>query len=340
MTTHPRSCRLSRLVAATLLVTGAALQPACKARQEAGSSAVMAFPTTSSRSALFDYPTAEDMRAYVSREFERAKVSTSASILSLNYTDLARLTGAYGLTIRRYGDGAQQREDRWRLSSDIMPGAVLQDAAASALPIAPPSQQVAISPTSASSPTRRRRSPRAKMPHELPFDAARARAMEPGDFASLPVYMGLALGLEAGTSVPPFAVSAGTGVFWNGEFRFNVFRLDGDRVRLKVAPSDTRGWQVGAGASPASDMFGYGPFGLVNLDRQAERLLGSTSSGSRPRACREARRWRSTTSSTSATPTRSSPSTRSCRRRCGSKPRRLGLKQCADASTRTRSSRT
>ena len=211
----------------------------------------------------------------LAREFRRVPVRVGSNVFSLKFLDFAALTGAAGASVQTLDPGTYLRTDTWRLSTDLWPGALIQDAAANALPVAltiKGGRDVIWSRPFDDKMTALSALP--PSPADLPLDSGRALQMGSGEFVSLPVYMGLTLGVARGNRTPSLAVQATTGIFWSGEFRLNVIRMDGDFVRVKVAPKDTRGFYLSTEANAHLSMFGYGPFGLIDLDRQADRLAG------------------------------------------------------------------
>ncbi len=256
------------------VVLAAIALAACKTPQS-GAPGSLTLDLSSERDAWFEPLKPARWREVVAREWRRTNIKVGGDVFGIDVADLAQLSGHARASVRMEEPGVYLRTDEWRIGYDVGPGSLLLAAAGQELPVSiglKGGRDVTFIRPFSDQNTALRALPR--LPTDIPLDSKRALAMRSGDFVSLPVQMGLTLGVARGQSLPHLALQASAGVFWLGEFRVNVSRLDGSFVRLKIVPSDVRGTFLAADAFARLDYFGYGPFGLVDLDRQAERGLG------------------------------------------------------------------
>lgn len=121
---------------------------------------------------------------------------------------------------------------------------------------------------------------------KLPLNAKLAfYSLDPGDFVSIPANLSISVGAGASTSwlTGPIGIEASAGVNYviSGEFTLHIFRLDQDRVRLKLM--STRGYTKSAGLNINQS---FNIFGVRLLDKLVNRLydnnLGSINGGIHP----------------------------------------------------------
>jgi hypothetical protein len=261
-----------RAVAVTMIMT----MTACKARkpEESSSSAVYALPEQEVK-ALFQLLTPENIRKEVVNQYERLRISTKAKIFTLDSADLASLTGAYRYAVRPIGDRQHQRQDAWQITGEILPGTVLMSQAGDQLPFM-------LRLKSGRTVTFTRQFPSKgeaaiavpRTPVDTPLTWRKALALTPGEVVSIPLDMGITAGLAYNATPLPLGAGASVGVFWSGEFRIEVSRLNGSWVRVRISPVERAGTFFNGFVGYKLDYFGYGPFGLANLDRIATRELG------------------------------------------------------------------
>jgi hypothetical protein len=112
-------------------------------------------------------------------------------------------------------------------------------------------------------------------PLDLPLTAQKAREWPTGNIVSIPTRIGLHLGVAQSTGAGS-AVGAriSGGVFWAGDCRIVISKLDADHVRVKIAASKSRGLFLEASVGANLNMFGYDPTGLINIDKQVGKALG------------------------------------------------------------------
>lgn len=243
----------------------------CKPRQS--SSELLDLAATAD--AFFTAFTVENSSAVLDREFKRMPLQAGTNIFSFDFEDLARLTGGISASVRRLDQDAFLRSDTWRLSTDLIAGSQIQDVLGNALPVnfnIRAGRDITYMRVFANKIDALKALPMS--PLALPLTSNKASEMRSGDFVSLPVYMGVTLGVSRGAQVPSVATQASMGMIWQGEFRLNVSRLDGNFVRVKLAPKDSEGFFLAANAGVQLNLFGYGPFGVIDIDRQAERAAG------------------------------------------------------------------
>jgi hypothetical protein len=253
--------------AAICLCTGLLLS--CKAADKFSSSDLNELDVD--QDPWFDFFRPTNVAKLSLEELQRQKLKAKIKIFKLEMLDLLGLNAGANISFKHQGNGSFQRTETWRLDMSINPGTLITASTGTALPINlvlqtgrdieyvrqfPSQSQAATAPV--------------KTFIDLPLTVNKALAMEPGDIASLPVTMGMRL--SVGKNVR--ATGADTGVFWHGGFRLTIFRLDGGFVRIKAVSDRSRGLYLNAQVSAHLDYFGYGPFGLVNLDREAEKGLG------------------------------------------------------------------
>jgi hypothetical protein len=205
------------------------------------------------------------------------KFGFGTKLFGITPVDWGQISGKYAYQVRPIeSQGAYLRTDSWRLSSALNAGDILLGAANQSLPIGLSfslNGQIEYSRIFDSRIDALKAL--AKTPLDLPTSAAAARRLAPGDFVSMPVNMGIHLGISTNNPSSTVAASASTGVFWVGEFRINVYRHDGDLVRVKLSPSHEFGRFGSVSSQLQLNAFGYDPVtGLVNLDNQVEKLLG------------------------------------------------------------------
>lgn len=220
----------------------------------------------------FDY---DRTRTLLVEQISRQNIRTKLSLFRLNLTDLASLGGRYDYSVSRAEAGEYRRIDRWHLVTAIEPGTLIANAAGQNLPVflhLEANREVEYSRSYASKTKAMTALPKTLL--DAPLSVANATKMQPGDAASLPVRLGVRLGARQGYGSGGVGASAMAGVFWAGDCRLVIMKLDESRVRVKLMPSQSRGFFVAAQLGVTLDMFGYGPFGLINMDRQVERAIG------------------------------------------------------------------
>ncbi len=204
-------------------------------------------------------------------ELQKQKLKANFKIFRIEMLDLLGIGTSVNVALKPQGAGMFQRTETWKLNVNINPGTLISSATGTALPI-----NIALQSGREIEYVRQFGSQNAALSApvktllDLPLTVEKALDMSPGDIVSLPVTMGLRLSI--GKNVR--ATGADSGVFWHGGFRLTIFRLDGGFVRIKAVSDRSRGLFLNAQASAHLDYFGYGPFGLVNLDREADRGLG------------------------------------------------------------------
>ncbi len=204
-------------------------------------------------------------------ELQRQKLKVKIKIFKIEILDLLGIGTSVNVSLKPQGGGTFQRTETWKLDVNINPGTLISGATGTTLPI-----NIALQTGREIEYVRQFSSQKLALTApvktflDLPLTVDKALDMTPGDIVSLPVTMGLRL--SVGKNVR--ATGADTGVFWHGGFRLSIFRLDGGFVRIKAVSDRSRGLFLNAQASAHLDYFGYGPFGLVNLDREADRGLG------------------------------------------------------------------
>jgi hypothetical protein len=195
-------------------------------------------------------------------------------VLSLNLANVGTLTGNGTISINK-DQQKYIRQESWTIDGALLPGAVLATMSAETIPIsvrlAAGKQAIYTRPFQSQTDALKARP---ILFTDLPLNHKKALGMKLNDFASIPTKMGIVLGLDAMTTSAPYAARAGFGVFWNGEYRVNIYRLDEKRVRIKIAPSDAKGFEFHAGVGARLDFFGYKNSDYQFLDRYAERTLG------------------------------------------------------------------
>ncbi len=204
-------------------------------------------------------------------QLQRQTLKAKLKIFKIEMLDLLGIGTSANVSLRPKGGGSVQRTETWKLDVTIDPGTIITSTTGASLPVNIGLQagreieyvrQFSSESLALKAPV--------KSFLDLPLTADKALAMAPGDIVSLPVSMGLRL--SVGKNVR--ATGADTGVFWYGGFRISIFRLDRGFVRIKAISDRSRGLFLNAQASAHFDYFGYGPFGLVNLDKEADRALG------------------------------------------------------------------
>lgn len=213
---------------------------------------------------------------YAVERFRNPSANGRFRLFSFDVSQIAQLSGGFQASINTQNNGVVLRQESWVLGTDLLPGVLLQGVIGQATQ--PVSIQISgskeISYTREFSSTSDALMAPVVTPLNLPFTAAKALAMSPGDFVSIPTNMGLALGLEAVAAGRPFGVGAGVGAFWVGEFRFNIYRQDDSYVRIKVAPSSQRGLEMHSNIGARLQMFSFKSGDVINYDRAAYSFLG------------------------------------------------------------------
>jgi hypothetical protein len=203
------------------------------------------------------------------------QVSGRTNVFSIDALDWASLTGNYAYRVDKTDKGIFLRTDKWRIGASVRIGDVIQLAARQTLPVT-----LGFSPNHEIEYVRpfgqRNQAMTAVplMPWQVPLSAKAALQMNVGEFVSMPVSMGINLGVSSRSATAEIGAYVETGLFWVGEFRINIYRHQQNRVRLKISPSREVGVYASMGSQLELHAFGYDPSGLINLDNQVERLLG------------------------------------------------------------------
>lgn len=268
---NPTLFRTLALIAPLSLACGS-----CRVRPPQPPALLLDATATPNPASPFEPFTPASWLPYALDQFKNQSLKGGFDLFSLDFMDFAKIGGDFQISIDEQDDGYFLRQERWKLRTDIGPGALIQDAlGVGTMPLS--IRLVAgkeIIYGRAFTDLKQATLAKPVSILGLPTKAQTARAMMAGDFVSIPTNMGIVLGLEALNDRKPFAVSAGTGFFWNGEFRINIYRQEGGFVRVKIAPSTQRGFEMHANIGARLDMFGYSPGRLINYDRQAERFFG------------------------------------------------------------------
>lgn len=262
------------------LVVGVLGTPACKPRSPGTATHEQSTlqddgdATDASPFQFFQSP--RDLIRYAADTLKDQKIKTKFDIFSLSALTFAEFGGNFQASIDQLDDQTVMREERWRLRSDIGPGALVMGLSpAQSLPVninIMGGREVIFTRKFADY------NDAARAPivtfADLPLTAEKALELTPDDFVSIPSSTGIALGLGFQNYGFHSAVSAGTSVFWTGEYRLNIYRMAGSYIRIKVAPLSQKGLELHASAAASLDYFGSYFDGLLNLDRQIERNLG------------------------------------------------------------------
>ncbi|MCX6117344.1 MAG: hypothetical protein NT027_07375 [Proteobacteria bacterium] len=266
---------LNTCVALVLAMSLVSIQ-ACKPRKKSNSSDLESLREGRERSLFEAFVPPANLRAYTLQTLQDQNLRTQFELFSLSVPQLGALTGNFQMSIDEVQEGIVLREERWRSGVDVGPGSIIQSAVDSTtLPI-----NFSILGGREVTYTRAfddlNDAARAKFVTlaQLPVTAEKAIAMKPDDFVSIPTNMGLALGLGLQDSGIQYAASIGASVFWLGEYRINFYRMTGQMVRVKIAPSSQKGVEIHSNVGARLDLFGSFADGLVNVDRQVEKALG------------------------------------------------------------------
>jgi hypothetical protein len=230
-----------------------------------------------SATSFFERFSPERLERVMLEQVARQSVRTKLSIFRLNFADFAGLGGRYDYAVSQVEGGELRRVDRWVLTSSVTPGTLLVNAAGQSLPVLihlEAGREIEFSRVFRTQTEALAALPRTPLDAPLTLEAARRLSL--GEIVSLPVRIGFRLGAQQGAFGLPAGLGArgAAGVFWAGESRLVVTRLDDRRIRLKIMPSESRGVFFHAQMGVSLDLFGYGAFGLINMDRQVERALG------------------------------------------------------------------
>jgi hypothetical protein len=210
--------------------------------------------------------------------FEEAfpnQISSRTNVFSIDALDWASLSGNYAYQVDKADKGVYLRTDKWRIGANVSIGDVINLTARQSLPVT-----LGFSPNHEIEFVRvfdnRKQAMTAvpSMPWQMPVSAKTALELKTGDFVSMPVSMGINLGVSSRSTTAEVGAYVETGLFWVGEFRINIYRHRDQLVRLKISPSREVGVYATVGSQLELHAFGYDPSGLINLDNQVERLLG------------------------------------------------------------------
>ena len=88
------------------------------------------------------------------------------------------------------------------------------------------------------------------LPDRIPFSSALARSLKPGDYVRFDARMGLTANAGQVWPLAGYLLTASTAysVVLNGEYQVHLFRLDGDRVRLRLVGERARDASLSASA--------------------------------------------------------------------------------------------
>ncbi len=248
---------------------------ACKTRK-AENSADLAGLLGSRNPAFERFVPPVNLRRYTLETLQDQKLKGKFDVFSLNLPKLGEITGNFQMSIDKESDELVLRQERWSLGSDVGPGSLIQSAAGAAtVPVyINIIARKEVTYTRAFATKSQAAQARFMNFSDLPLNSRKALNMNPDDFVSIPTNMGMALGLGLADRDIQYASDIGTSVFWHGEFRINVYRLDNSFVRVKIAPSSQQGIEMHANVAARLDLFGNFADGLINMDRQVEKLAG------------------------------------------------------------------
>lgn len=111
-------------------------------------------------------------------------------------------------------------------------------------------------------------------PRNLPFTAKKAvERLQPGDFVAFQGRMAFVLSLSHDFLKGDFKAGAATHAYLSGEFMVHLFRMDNNKIRVKLIAVRGKGVGANAGIDLAEDLT---VFGLSILDNRIEKWLNLT----------------------------------------------------------------
>ncbi|MDD2717121.1 MAG: hypothetical protein PHW04_14615 [Candidatus Wallbacteria bacterium] len=203
-------------------------------------------------------------------------ISTGYDLYNADILEGINISAAYKYNLdSNYAKAMHTRVDRWIPKININAMTLLKDAVGGSLPLyfnICAEREIIFVRHFKDKVTALKALP--KTPISLPVNAEKVRAMETGDFVSIPARMGINAGLSAGWSQGVFSTGASGGVLLTGEFRINIYKMDENHVRMKVSGIRSQGVAGGVSASFGINFFGYDPVvGKINIDAIIARIL-------------------------------------------------------------------
>ncbi len=198
---------------------------------------------------------------------DQLSLDISTPTLSLDLLEGVTLGAQYRLQIDpSYRDRFYTRIDRYRLDTDIRPGDWLPG-----LPIglAIDSGSEIVFAQQFASGAEARNPLNGYLPDRLPLSAGRALQLKPGDYVRFDAHLNLLARIGQLFDSPLGLLDAQVSAsgLLSGEFQVHVFRLGGERVRIKLVAERGRTAKVQSGVSP--DI----PPALFALDERAQALI-------------------------------------------------------------------
>lgn len=193
---------------------------------------------------------AEERRAAspVSRVLNLATIDYAPAELTLDLVEGILIGARYRYRVEpSYRGEYFTRLDRYRFSSRVRPGELL-----GRTPIKvgfARGSEVLFAQQFASGPEARDPA-NGYLPDRIPFSSAIARSLKPGDYVRFDARMGLTANAGQVWPLAGYLLTAATqySVVLSGEYQVHVFRLDGDRVRLRLVGERARDASLSASA--------------------------------------------------------------------------------------------
>lgn len=223
--------------------------------------------------------TKEQLKGQIKKQIANLELKTDVKIFSADITEGINASMKYTYQLEpSYKAGYYTRVDRWKLSTDLRAGDMIQKAAGSALPVylnINSGDEIVFIRHFKNQWVAAREIP--YTPYNLPLTAAHAREhMKPGDFVSIPTEMNILMGGNYGIPIvtPAYlSVNANLGASYlvSSHFQIQIMKMADERVKLKLIAMRRQGSNTGLGASWGLHVFQLPEIKDLNL-KYAKKL--------------------------------------------------------------------
>lgn len=224
--------------------------------------------SVSVNASISDHLKPSKIKGKLKDEFSKLDVKAKLKFLDVDVIDGINFSAKYIYEVEpSYKDGLYSRIDKWDLSMGVSPGDIL------GLDTAP----IYLNIKKGSSLTFVRQfnnqidALKAKplTPEKLPLTAKKALKLDPGTFVAIPTSLNIAMGANAGFSNGMLNAGLGFSYIVSGDFIIHVFRLNDNKVRLKLIAVNkkSRGISGSAGFSPPSVI------GISIIDKKINKVI-------------------------------------------------------------------
>ena len=230
--------------------------------------------------------TGDELMNRVRHEILEADLDVRADLFDFEIIKGISISAKYKYELEpSYRDGWHTRIDRYTVNGNVKVGDILEGLRGD-LPVylnLTPKSEIVFARQYKSKWESAKKMP--KIPWVLPLTADEAKEMKTGDFVSMPVELRAATGINTPSSLSAafwsgagsFSFSAGLSYVVVGTSRFNVMRMEGDKVRLRITAMRDKTKQASLTGKIGYDFQEIIPWefiGIKLLDHIAGELIG------------------------------------------------------------------